>query len=92
MGKKLTLPLIYAFSQASKQESKAILKIIKSKPSKKEARVIVDFVKRHNGIEYAEQKAAAMITEAKNKLNIFDDSPAKTSLLHFADYSLQRSM
>lgn len=90
--KKLTLPLIYAFSQASKQDSKTILKIIKSKPSKKEARVIVDFVKQHNGIEYAEQKASTMLTEAKNKLNIFDNSPAKTSLLHFADYSLQRSM
>ena len=90
--KKLTLPLVYAFSQAPKQESRAILKVIKSKPAKKDIRVVIDFVKQYKGIEYAEQKAADLITEAKNKLNIFDNSPAKTSLLHFADYSLQRSM
>ncbi|MCU0428113.1 MAG: polyprenyl synthetase family protein [Candidatus Kapabacteria bacterium] len=90
--KKLTLPLVYAFSQASKQESKDILKIIKAKPHKKDVRVIIDFVKQYKGIEYAEEKAASMVIEAKNKLSIFDDSPAKTSLLHFADYSLQRSM
>lgn len=90
--KKLTLPLVYAFSQASKQETKDILKVVKAKPGKKDVRVIIDFVKRYKGIEYAEAKAAEMIREAKDKLSIFDDSPAKTSLLHFADYSLQRSM
>lgn len=90
--KKLTLPLVYAFSQASKQETKDILKVIKARPGKKDVRVIIDFVKHYKGIEYAEAKAADMIREAKNKLSIFDNSPAKTSLLHFADYSLQRSM
>ncbi|MCS6809162.1 MAG: polyprenyl synthetase family protein [Bacteroidota bacterium] len=90
--KKLTLPLVYAFSQASAKESKEILKVIKSKPTKKDVKLIIDFVKRYKGIEYAEQKAYTMIAEAKHKLNIFDNSPAKTSLLLFADYSFQRLM
>ena len=90
--KKLTLPLVYAFSQAPKKESKEILRIVKSKASKKDVRAVIDFVRQYNGIEYAEQKARDLLKDAKDKLSIFPDSPAKTSLLRFADYSLQRSM
>jgi octaprenyl-diphosphate synthase len=90
--KKLTLPLVYAFSQAPKSESAAILKIIKSKAAKKDIRAIIAFAQQYGGVRYAEEKARAMIREAQRKLDIFDDSPAKTSLLHFAEYSFQRSM
>ncbi len=89
--KKLTLPLVYAFSQATKSESKEMLRLIKGKSSKKEVRTVIDFVRKYKGIEYAEQKARDLLEQAKNTLTIFPDSPAKTSLLRFADYSLQRS-
>jgi octaprenyl-diphosphate synthase len=89
--KKLTLPLIYAFSQAPKKESKDILKRIKGDAKKTDIREIVQFVRSYGGIEYAERKAQDLITQAKATLRVLEDSPAKTSLLNFADFSLQRS-
>jgi octaprenyl-diphosphate synthase len=90
--KKLTLPLVYAFSQAPKKESQSIVRLIKGKPSKHDVRTIITFVNNYKGIDYADRKARDLIAEAKHKLSIFNDSPAKTSLLSFADYALQRSM
>jgi octaprenyl-diphosphate synthase len=89
--KKLTLPLIYAFSQAPKQESKAILKLIKSAKQKSDIRAVIEFVRSYQGLAYAETKAQSLIDQAKATLDIFEQSPAKQSLLAFADYSLQRS-
>ncbi len=89
--KKLTLPLIYAFSQATKKESKAILKVIKNGAKNAEVREVVTFVRSYGGLDYAEKKAQSLIEEAKQRLDIFDNSSAKISLLNFADFSLQRS-
>jgi octaprenyl-diphosphate synthase len=89
--KKLTLPLIRAFQQAPKKESTSILKRIKGEPKKHEIQEIVAFVKKYDGLIYAERKAQDLIAQAKATLSVFDDSPAKTSLLNFADFSLQRT-
>lgn len=89
--KKLTLPLIHAFSQAPKSESKAIMKIVKGKPTKNDVRAVVDFVTSYGGIEYAERKARELVEQAKNKIAGFPASPAREGLLGFAEFSIRRT-
>lgn len=90
--KKLTLPLIHSFSQAPKKEAKAILKLIKGKPDKNDVKAVLNFVSEYGGLEYAERKAQELVNQAKSRLQRFNDSEAKTAMLNFADFSIQRAL
>lgn len=88
--KKLTLPLIHALAQAPKKEGKEILGMIKNGGKKSNTKRVLEFVERHGGIEYAQQRARGFSDSAKEKLAPFPDSPAKQSLLGFADFVVER--
>ncbi len=90
--KKITLPLIYALRTADKKEAKRIIKLIKSSPDKAEVKQIVEFVRAHGGLDYATNRAEELIVQAKHKLDIFDHSAAKQSLIDFADFVVQRAL
>jgi octaprenyl-diphosphate synthase len=90
--KKITLPLIYACEHADKSEGRAIVKSIKSgNLSAKSIEDIISFVERNQGISRAQEKAHSIIGEAKAKIAEFPDSPAKMSLMNFADYVVLRT-
>jgi octaprenyl-diphosphate synthase len=90
--KKITLPLIYSFSKSSKSESSEIKKIIKNgKLSQKNIDKIVNFVHEKGGIEYSSQKARLYSSLAIEKLSCFDNTPAKESLINFANFVIERS-
>jgi len=55
--KKLTLPIIYAMSQAPSNETKGIRQVIKGKlPDNQKMKVVVEFIKKYDGIKYATEK------------------------------------
>ncbi len=89
--KKLTLPLIYAISQAPPREGKEIIGMIKNGGKKMNVRKVVDFVTSRGGIDYAAAKAASFATRAKDTLNCFADGPSKASLIAFADFVVERN-
>lgn len=90
--KKITLPLIYAFSKASKSESKTIQKIIKNGNLKtKDIEEVINFIKKYNGIVYAQTQAKNYSNKAKEQIAQFPDSDAKNSLIEFADFVISRS-
>lgn len=90
--KKITLPLIYAFSKASKSEGKAIQKIIKNGNLKtKDIEEVINFIKKYNGIVYAQEQALNYSNKAKEQIAQFPDSDAKKSLMEFADFVISRS-
>ncbi len=63
--KKLTLPIIYAMSKAPSNETKEIRKVIKSNlPDSKKMNLVVDFIKKHDGIQYATKKMNDFRTQA----------------------------
>lgn len=88
--KKLTLPLIYALTKAPKKEGKEILSLIKNGGKKTNARQALEFVENYDGIRYAEKRARDFANLAKEKLSLFNNSPAKESLLNFADFVVER--
>lgn len=90
--KKITLPLIYACQNADKSEGRAIVKSLKSgKLSNQSVDEIIRFVEKNHGITQSQEKANSIIAEAKDKIASFSDSPAKKSLLQFADYVIKRT-
>ena len=88
--KKLTLPLIHAFTKSPKKEGKAILSMIKSGGKKLKVSEIVEFVTHYDGLEYAAIRAVHYAKEAKATIATFPDSQSKRSLLAFADFVVER--
>ena len=56
-----------------------------------EFNVLVDLLKKNDGIAYTEKKAAFCIEKAKEALSVFEPSKTKDSLLDIANYALARS-
>jgi octaprenyl-diphosphate synthase len=89
--KKLTLPLLHAFSKSTRDEKKHILSLIKSgKAATKAYGEVLDFVEHYGGAEYATNKAFEYSESAKSAISILPDSEAKRALELFADYVVQR--
>jgi octaprenyl-diphosphate synthase len=90
--KKLTLPIIHAFTQAPRSRSKRILSIIKSGAGKKrDLQEIVEFAQEFDGIEYTLKKAEEYSRRAIDALSGLPDSAAKESLKMFVEYVMERS-
>ncbi len=63
--KKLTLPVIYAFSKAPASEVRAIKRLIRSKtPDKQKIREVVAFIAQYGGLDYARERMYALRDEA----------------------------
>ena len=91
--KKITLPLLYAFTKVTKNVAKQKLKIIKDGDLKRSnINEIVNFVIETGGIDYAEQKAKEYHEKALNILENFRDSEAKTSLINLSNFFIEREI
>ncbi len=88
--KKLTLPLIYAFTQAPKKEGKEILSMIKNGGKKTNVKHVLQFVEAYGGIDYAAKRARDFAAAAKDRISSFNGSSSKQSLLGFADFVVER--
>jgi octaprenyl-diphosphate synthase len=88
--KKLTLPLIHALAVAPKAEAKEILAMVKKGGKKVNVGEVVDFVTKHGGIAYATDRATKYAREAQELLTAFPESPARQSLVAFADFVVER--
>ena len=68
--KKMTLPLIHALQQADKKEKRYILNIIKKDSNKpKKVKEVIEFVKKHGGLPYAEKVMKRFQSEAFDLLD-----------------------
>ncbi len=90
LEKKITLPLIYALQQSRETESKKILKYIKGGRKNKNVKDVIEFVKKYQGIEYADKIAKEFAQKAKDKLSHFPDSTSKVALATLVDYIVDR--
>ena len=90
---KLTLPVIHALKQANPADRDAMVKIIKNEAfTVDEFNVLVDLLKRNDGIAYTENKAAFCVEKAKEALSVFEPSKTRDSLFDIADYTLARRL
>jgi octaprenyl-diphosphate synthase len=89
--KKISLPLIHALRQASKKESRSLLRVIKHGATSHDVQRVVRFVEEYGGIDYATKKACEFGETAKNSIAFLPESESKNSLLSFVDFVIQRS-
>ncbi len=89
---KVTLPLIAALTNANSDSLYSNVKEIFYKDSIAEDDInfLKNFVLENRGVEDTIKQAHNFISQAKEELSIFHDSPAKTSLLLLADFILKR--
>jgi octaprenyl-diphosphate synthase len=79
--KKMTLPLIYALNNASKEERSRIINNVKRHNEVPEkVKEVIDFVRKSGGLEYAEQVMMKFRQEAFDILRGFPESTVRNSL------------
>ncbi|MCF6268160.1 MAG: polyprenyl synthetase family protein [Melioribacteraceae bacterium] len=88
--KKITLPLIYALNNCTKEKSKEIIKMLKKGVKGNDIKNIISFVVNSGGIDYSKNIASEFTAKAKDCLNIFDDSDSKTSLIKLVEFVVNR--
>jgi octaprenyl-diphosphate synthase len=89
--KKITLPLIHALREAGPIERRHILRLLrKKKKGNREIRQVIDFVRKHRGLEYAEAKMQEYSDRAIRILEDYPDSETKTALIEFVIFSTLR--
>jgi octaprenyl-diphosphate synthase len=89
--KKITLPLIHALREAGPIERRHILRLIrKKKKGNREIRQVIEFVRRHRGLEYAEAKMQEYSDRAIRILEEYPESETKTALIEFVIFSTLR--
>ncbi len=86
---KLTLPLIYALNQASKEDASLISRTIETEKFERTQEIIA-IIKKYDGFDYAFAKASQAATQARRHLDFLPDSDYKQALLALCDLSLER--
>ena len=88
---KMTLPLIYALNNCSKDKKKWAINSIKNyNKDKKRVKEVIAFVKEHGGLEYAVQKMLTYRNEALQLLSTYPESAYKSSLELMVNYVVDR--
>ena len=88
---KMTLPLIYTLNTCSKAEKKWLINSIKNhNKDKKRVKEVIAFVKKSNGLSYAEEKMVEFQQEALLLLNDFPSSEYKEALILMVNYVIER--
>jgi octaprenyl-diphosphate synthase len=89
--KKMTLPLIYALSQASWLQKRKIISIVKNESEKpRKVKEVIDFVKQSGGIAYAQQAMNRYYQQALDTLHSLNDSEYKKSLKQLVQFTIER--
>jgi len=89
--KKITLPLIYALSKATKAEKHRIINLVKNhnEDSQKVAEVIY-FVRNSGGLAYAEMQMHRYQSQAFDILNSLPENEARTGLEQLVRFTTER--
>ena len=89
--KKMTLPLIHALREASRDERRRILKIVrKQKKGRGDVREVARFVEERGGIAYARGKMHENANGARKVIETFPPTPARDAMLDLVQYTVSR--
>lgn len=89
----MTLPLIYTLNNCSEKDKKWIINSVKNhNKDKKRVQEIINFVKKSNGLEYAQQKMKDFQQKALTILADFPESEYKTALILMVNYVIDRKI
>ena len=88
---KMTLPLIYALNNSSKDKKRWLINSIKNhNKNKKRVKEVIAYVKEKGGLDYAVTKMLQYKDEALAILNDYEDSEYKAALILMVNYVVER--
>ena len=89
--KKMTLPLIYTLRKTDSATKKKIIYIVKNQNQNKEkVNEVIEIVKQHGGIAYAQEKMEHYKSEAMEILHQFPESDARQAMESLVKYVTER--
>ncbi len=89
--RKMTLPLIYALNNSSKEVKKTLINIVKNhNEDPKSIKRAIELVIAVGGVKYAFERMIELKNEALNLLNELKDSEAKSALISLVEYTVYR--
>jgi len=89
---KMTLPLIYALENSTKDVNRPFLNMIRNRAFSPENLTKMSlFVREAGGIQYAEKRMKDFGELAKNNINQYPDSPFHDSLIECLEYAMNRT-
>ena len=89
---KVTLPLLYALRTAPAEEAAPLRAILEAGiPAEPDIERLVDFARRHGGIDYAFSVMRAMQAEAMQILEAYPDSDARRSFADIFEFIIDRT-
>ena len=93
MEGKITLPLLFALQHAPAEEADRMKALLDQSDELTVSQVaeLVEFAKRHKGIEYAEEKMQILAAEASNLLEKLSETPAREAMSTLIDYFIGRN-
>jgi octaprenyl-diphosphate synthase len=90
---KMTLPLIYALNQASDKERKWLINSVKNhNKDRRRVREVIAYVKRSEGLQYAESKMYGFRDQALELLRAYPESPYREALELMVNYVVERQL
>lgn len=90
---KMTLPLIYALNNCTKEEKRWVINSVKNhNKDKKRVKEVIGFVKQKGGLAYAEQKMVQFQQDALQLISGYPDSDFKAALTLMVNYVIERKI
>ncbi len=88
---KTTLPLIFTYQAASKNEREE-LKALYKKPSRtrEDFQRVMELIAKYDALNKSKARAMAHVEEGKKQLQVFPDNAARRALSDLADYVVER--
>jgi len=90
--KKFTLPLIYALDKADKSERRSIMRLIRNgSMNNKKIGHVIEFVTKHGGLQFANEKMNEYKSKAELALMDFPASDSRQALLNLITFAVKRN-
>jgi len=90
--KKMTLPLIYSLNNASRENRRKMINIVKRyNTDSAKVKELVNMVIEHGGVDYAVKKMNEFRDNALEILSTFTDNPGRQSLQALVEFTISRS-
>jgi geranylgeranyl diphosphate synthase type I len=93
---KMTIVIVHALENGSSEDKQKLIDILSSdnenntKTEKNNISIAMDILNKYGSITYATDLAQKYVNDAKELLNILNDSPSKDALISLADFVINR--
>ncbi|MDR1819273.1 MAG: polyprenyl synthetase family protein [Methanobrevibacter sp.] len=87
---KMTIIIVHALENGNSEDREKLIDILKNDNSKEDVMLAMNILNKCGSLQYANDLAQKYVSDAKNLLDILEDTPHKQSLISIADFVINR--